>query len=417
MHEQTPIQRVRIYLGERDSVAGQPLYLAVLERLRREGATGATALRGVAGFGPGHRLRSAGAADLGQSPPVVIEWVDRAERIARVLPTLDDILPNALITVEDLRIHRAVLRSAGPFGERPLAEALDHNAATASPHTTLREAAELLVRRGQPLLPVLDEEERVVGVLGGADLAQRAGLGLHPRLLGALAPGEQAAMLSALPDRAVAEVMTAEPRTIYVEASIPQAIGMLVEWGLDALPVVGREGRFAGMFGVEGALRAALEARAPAGGRVRDAELPTTVRLVMQTAVPIVSAGAPLASALAQLLAAPGRFLVVMDGERPAGVLGDALVAGRLGEPLRAAWLSALRAAVEPTIDLDTELSAGDIAEPAPTIGAQTTELEAIERMLDEGHERLVVVGEDGRLEGLLARRALLRALAQESAG
>src|SRR6185436_20614094 len=93
-----PIQRVRIYLSERDVAEGQPLYLAVLERLQREGATGATALSGVAGFGAGHRLRSAGAADFRQSPPIVIEWVDRTERIGRVLPALDELLPDALIT-------------------------------------------------------------------------------------------------------------------------------------------------------------------------------------------------------------------------------------------------------------------------------------------------------------------------------
>src|SRR5262245_25360486 len=110
------IQRVRIYLSERDMADGQALYMLTLERLRREGATGATALRGIAGFGPGHRTRTVGPSDLNQSAPIVIEWVDRAERVLRVLPTLDALLPNALITVEDLQIYRAALRSAGPFG-------------------------------------------------------------------------------------------------------------------------------------------------------------------------------------------------------------------------------------------------------------------------------------------------------------
>ena len=113
-----PIQRVRVYLDERDTSEGRPLYMLALERLQREGATGATALRGVAGFGPGHRLRTSGPMDLSQSVPVVIEWIDRAERIARVLPRLDDLLPEALITIEDLRVYRAALPSSGPFGER-----------------------------------------------------------------------------------------------------------------------------------------------------------------------------------------------------------------------------------------------------------------------------------------------------------
>ena len=81
MASNEPVQRVRIYLNERDLAAGQPTYLAALERLRREGATGATALRGIAGFGAGHRIRISGADALTTSP-VVIEWVDRAERVA-----------------------------------------------------------------------------------------------------------------------------------------------------------------------------------------------------------------------------------------------------------------------------------------------------------------------------------------------
>jgi PII-like signaling protein len=52
------IKRVRIYLNERDQASGQPLYLAALERLQREGATGATVLRGIAGFGAGRSDRA-----------------------------------------------------------------------------------------------------------------------------------------------------------------------------------------------------------------------------------------------------------------------------------------------------------------------------------------------------------------------
>ncbi|HEX5689815.1 MAG TPA: DUF190 domain-containing protein, partial [Roseiflexaceae bacterium] len=321
MHEHTAIQRVRIYLSERDRNAGQPLYLAVLERLRREGATGATATRGIAGFGPGHRLRTAGAADLDQSPPIVIEWVDRAERVARVLPLLDDLLPDALITIEDLQIYRAVLRSAGPFGERALGDALDREIATANLQTTLRAAAELLLERDQPLLPILDENEHVVGVLAGADLARRSSLGIQLHQARALEASERATLLAELPEQPASAIMTADPRTIYVEASIPQAIGMLVEWGLDALPAVDRDGRFVGLFSVAAALHAALEARTPTDARVRDAEPPATVGLVMQSTVPTIDANARADDALRQLLALPTRLLVVIADGKPIGLL------------------------------------------------------------------------------------------------
>ncbi|MFL5800662.1 MAG: DUF190 domain-containing protein [Roseiflexaceae bacterium] len=420
MPELASIQRVRIYLSERNIIEGQPLYLTTLERLLREGATGATAIRGVAGFGPGQRLRPAGAAGLSQSPPIVIEWVDRTERVARVLPMLDDLLPNALITIEDLQVYRAVLRAAGPFGDRSVGEALARDVATASPQTPVRDAAELMLTGGQVLLPVLDEQERIVGVLAGGDLVRRAGLPLHPRLFDGLTSAEREALLGALGTRTLAEIMTPEPRTIYVEASIPQAIGMLVEWGLDALPATDRDGRLAGLFGIEQALRAAIAVRPPTDGAVRDAETAVPVRLVMQTAVLAVAADAPLAEALVQLLAAPARFLVTIAEGRPTGVLHDVQVAGRLDDPLRATWLAALRAPgamLSPAFKFTTELCAGDIATPAPTIDAAATEQDAIRLMLDGGHERLVVVDADGRLAGLLARQGLLRSLAQASAG
>jgi CBS-domain-containing membrane protein len=419
MPEHTPIQRVRIYLSERDTIAGQPLYLAALERLRREGATGATALRGVAGFGPGHRLRTAGTADLAQSLPIVLEWVDHAERVGRVLPLLDDLLPDALITIEDLRVYRAVLRSVGLFGERSVRDVMERDVASIGLRAAPRTVAELLLERRHDLLPVLDDQEHVVGVVAGADLVRRSGLPLHPRLFGALTEPECAALLQMLPDRALAEVMTAEPRTIYIEASIPQAIGMLVEWGLDALPVIDREGRFSGMFGVEQALRAALESRAE-DGVVREAEPPTPVRLVMQTAVPTIAADAPLAAALTQLLASRSRFLVVVEAGRPTGMLDEAQIAGRLEEPLRSAWLALLRApgmAPSPAFEFTTTQRAADVAAPAPTIDMLASQDQAIQLMLDQGHERLVVIDEAGQLAGLLARRGLLRALAQESAG
>jgi len=419
MPEHTPIQRVRIYLSERDTFEGQPLYLAALERLRREGATGASALRGVAGFGPGRRLRTAGTADLGQSPPIVLEWVDHAERVARVLATLDDLLPDALITIEDLRVYRAVLRAAGPFGERTVRDVLARDIATLSLQATPQAAVELLLQRAQPLLPLLDAQEHVVGVVAGADLVRRGGLTLHPRLWGALAPSERAALLQPLSDRTLAEIATAEPRTIYVEASIPQAIGTLVEWGLDALPAIDRDGRFVGLFGVEQALRAALDAYAPATSPVRNADPPTPVRLVMQTAVPTVAASAALAAALTQLLSTAERFLVVVEDRQPVGILHDALIAGRLPEPLREAWLATLRApdlARSPAFEFTTELRAADVAAPATTIAAVATQEQATRLLLDADQERLVVVDSDGQLAGLLARRGLLRALAQVSA-
>jgi PII-like signaling protein len=432
------IQRVRIYLSERDQAGGQPLYLAALEQLRREGATGATALRGVAGFGAGSRLRTAGVADFNPAP-IVIEWVDRVERIARVLPALDDLLPEALITVEDLNVYRAVLRSSGPFGDRTVGQMMAREVAAATPSMPLRAAAELMIERAQPLLPVLDDRGGVLGVLSDGDLARRGGLALPVRLFGALTSDERRAVLDLLAPGAVGGILTAEPRSAYVESPVPLAISPMIEWGVDTLPVLDRDGRLAGLFGVEHALRSALRSpdaapgsTGPAGAQaaagddvvgsaaIRSAEPPTPVSLVMQRAVPTIMAATGLAETLARLLAAPERFLVVLEAGQPLGTLTDLYLARTLAEPLRSTWLAALRTPAVPlpaALPGAEELTAGGLAEPAPpSVGEHATQDAAIQLMLAGGHERLLVQDERGQLAGLLARRGLLRALAQASA-
>jgi CBS domain-containing protein len=437
------IQRVRIYLNERDQAEAQPLYLAALERLRREGATGATVLRGIAGFGAGSRLRTTGIADFTPAP-IVIEWVDRAERVARVLPVLDDLLPDALITIEDLRAYRAVLHSGGPFGDRTVGQMMTREVAAATRDMPLRAAAELMIEHAQPLLPVLDDRGGVVGVLSDGDLVRRGGLALPLHLFGALTADERRAVLDLLAPGVVAATLTADPRSAYVESPIPLAIGPMIEWGFELLPVLDRDGRLAGLFGVEQALRAGLrnsdvapDSSGPAnysthsagpGGAVengaravRAAEPPTPVGLVMQRAVPTIAAATPLVEALARLLATPDRFLVVLDAGRPVGTLTDLYLARTLGEPLRSTWLAALRVSAVPlpTVleGVGAELTAGRLAEPStPSIDAQATLDVAIQRMLAGGYERLLVLDDQGQIAGLLARRSLLRALAQASA-
>jgi PII-like signaling protein/CBS-domain-containing membrane protein len=406
------VQRVRVYIRERDRWEGQPLHLALLARLLREGATGATALRGLAGFGPGQRLRATSVADMTEQPPVVIEWIDRAERVARLLPLLDDILSTALVTVEEVGIYRAALRAGGSFAvERSVGDYLAPHAETIVAATGLRAAAELLIASDQPVLPVLDERRQVSGVLASADLTVRAGLPLPIRLLRALPPAERAALLDALPEQAAEAVMTREPRCAYVGAAVPQALVTMLEWSYSALPVIDRTGAFAGLLDGWGVLRAARDAAPPEGGAVRDIDPPTPVSLIMQTAVQQAAVSQPLASVLALLVASP--YVVLVDAaQRVRGLATDVDALRALSPAERDAFVAALRGqqATLPGDDRGTEgLLAGERAMLRPT----DTLYDAVARLVELRAERIPVADGDDKLVGLVTRAGLLRALAQ----
>lgn len=95
---------LRVFVGESDRLGRKPLYQAIVEMLREEGLAGATVLRGVEGFGAHSRLHTARILRLSEDLPVVIEAVDRAERIDAILPKLDTMVTEGLVTLERVEI-------------------------------------------------------------------------------------------------------------------------------------------------------------------------------------------------------------------------------------------------------------------------------------------------------------------------
>jgi len=109
MDPQTTARLLRIFIGESDTHDGRPLYQAIVETLRRQGLAGATVLRGIEGFGKSSRLHTAHILRLSEDLPIVIECVDADDKIEAVLPALDDMIGDGLITLErvEVRVYRA----------------------------------------------------------------------------------------------------------------------------------------------------------------------------------------------------------------------------------------------------------------------------------------------------------------------
>ena len=95
---------MRIHIGERDKHKGRPLYEAIVELLRSRGYAGATVLRAIMGFGANAHLRTDRVEVLSLDLPIVVEVVETAEKIEAILPQLDAMITNGLITLEKARV-------------------------------------------------------------------------------------------------------------------------------------------------------------------------------------------------------------------------------------------------------------------------------------------------------------------------
>lgn len=95
---------LRIFVGESDHRHGRPLYEVIVEEASKRGLAGATVLRATLGYGAHSRIHTAKILRLSEDLPMVIEIVDKPERIASFLPDLDQIMDEGLVTLEKVRV-------------------------------------------------------------------------------------------------------------------------------------------------------------------------------------------------------------------------------------------------------------------------------------------------------------------------
>lgn len=97
-------QLVRIFIGESDRWKGLPLYEAIILKAREMGIAGATMLRGLMGYGANSRIHTARILRLSEDLPIVVEIVDAPDKISALLPVIEEMVGDGLITLENVRV-------------------------------------------------------------------------------------------------------------------------------------------------------------------------------------------------------------------------------------------------------------------------------------------------------------------------
>jgi PII-like signaling protein len=106
MHFEENDVLLRIFLGESDRYKGKPVYEQIVYKARELKLSGATVIRGIMGFGANSHMHSANILDLSTDLPIIVELVDKEENIERLLPFLDEIMIEGLVTKEKIHVYR-----------------------------------------------------------------------------------------------------------------------------------------------------------------------------------------------------------------------------------------------------------------------------------------------------------------------
>ncbi|MEO8604851.1 MAG: DUF190 domain-containing protein [bacterium] len=107
---------LRVFVGETDRYKGVALCDAIVLKARELGLAGATAWKGMAGFGAHSRIHTAKVLSLSEDLPIIIEIVDSEEKIRALLPELDTMMEasgsGGLVTLESAEVIRYPRESA-----------------------------------------------------------------------------------------------------------------------------------------------------------------------------------------------------------------------------------------------------------------------------------------------------------------
>jgi PII-like signaling protein len=99
---------LRIFIGESDKSHSTPVYEKIVRQARDAGLAGATVFKGIMGYGGTSRIHTTKILALSDDLPLIIEIVDKIEKIESFIPVLDKLFEEAncggLITIEKAEV-------------------------------------------------------------------------------------------------------------------------------------------------------------------------------------------------------------------------------------------------------------------------------------------------------------------------
>jgi len=424
-------QQAWICLSETDQWQHQPLYLVILDHLRRAGITDARILRDTTGLGLPRPIQQTSQIELSGARNVAVTFVDRPKRVTQIMTQLlswlwsiTALAEDGEITVAPISVVAVGRRVASPFPTHlTVSDVMSRDVVSLAPDTRMREIITLLIDQALRSVVVVDSAGHIMGIVTDGDLLTRGGMDLPIDLRQALPLLERAAELTALPDhhhRAV-DVMTPNPITLPATTPLDQAAALLAKHDLKRVPVVDDQARLIGMVSrsdLLGTIAERLRQR-PTERLPLPAGAPTTVADVMLREVPTADRDTALTVVLDRLLEAEQRRVVVVDDEhRVVGILTDGDVIRRAASRDRPDDLHALLdwlGGGTPSEDIDRVArgyTAADLmTSPAVTVPVDIPIGEATRLLMAHRMKRLPDVDAHGRLVGLVGRAELLRAL------
>jgi PII-like signaling protein len=107
---------LRVFIGEADKWHDEPLYDAIVKKLRMLDIAGATVYRGILGYGAKGHQHKKSFFHVSRDMPIMLSVIDTADKIAAAADAVDAMLEDGLIVISDVEMVRLVRGSKSGEG-------------------------------------------------------------------------------------------------------------------------------------------------------------------------------------------------------------------------------------------------------------------------------------------------------------
>lgn len=108
--------KVSIYLSEGTTHRGVPTYSSILDFLFNRGVSGATVLKGIAGFGADHHMHSASILEISDHLPLKIEFIETREKVDELMDKLEELAGTGMIELQETNVVKPAQPSKSKAG-------------------------------------------------------------------------------------------------------------------------------------------------------------------------------------------------------------------------------------------------------------------------------------------------------------
>ncbi len=412
-------KKIEVFTSEGSRWQGQPLYSAIVQAVHDlKIAARSLVTRGIEGSFESGEMATGRLEVLSYNMPVRVTIVVPSSESERVLGKVAAMVADGIVTVQDLEVivHRTRGLLIPP--QTRVRDIMTANPQKVTPETSLAEVARLLLSSTFTGLPVVDKDNRPVGVISQGDLIYKAGMPIRIGLLAASDQKEVGAFLEVLGTRQAREVMTKPPVAIRQDALVTEAVTLMLRKGVKRLPVVDEAGKLVGILSRVDVFHVSLR-ECPDWQAFKRQEIAVNLRSVadiMRRDALTVLPETPIEEVIRLIDTSQIQRVSVVDKEGNfLGLISDRDLLAAFSDRSAGLWnylVSKISSGERGRLweDLRTKTAGEVMNTNIVTIRDDAPIDEAIRLMLARAIKRLPVVDAAGKYQGMVSREALLRA-------